>query len=46
MKNINLIITAGIAASKALALYELLAKKYNIRLVLTKMLQNLLIKLG
>jgi len=36
MKNINLIITGGIAASKAKQLYNLLIKKYNVNIILTK----------
>lgn len=36
MKNINLIVTGGIAASKARTLYDLLSKSYKVNLVLTK----------
>ncbi|AUM62640.1 bifunctional phosphopantothenoylcysteine decarboxylase/phosphopantothenate--cysteine ligase CoaBC [Spiroplasma monobiae] len=35
-KKINLIVTGGIAASKSRELYELLIKKYEVRLILTK----------
>ncbi|WP_339031030.1 bifunctional phosphopantothenoylcysteine decarboxylase/phosphopantothenate--cysteine ligase CoaBC [Spiroplasma endosymbiont of Cantharis nigra] len=35
-KQINLIVTGGIAASKALKLYQLLTKTYEVKLIITK----------
>ncbi|ALD66396.1 bifunctional phosphopantothenoylcysteine decarboxylase/phosphopantothenate--cysteine ligase CoaBC [Spiroplasma cantharicola] len=35
-KQINLIVTGGIAASKSLKLYKLLSKKYEVKLITTK----------